>query len=100
VVNVTVLVGARPYLLTEEEARRLARLLRAASTDKKTDKAAVALRLAWDLELVVDEGIDEPLEIGWPQAEAVIRALPEVTGHAYDGLEVLLKAARRLADAE
>jgi hypothetical protein len=58
------------------------------------------LRLAWALELVVDEGLDEPLEIGWPQARAVIRAVPEVTAHAYDGLAVLLQAARRLADDE
>jgi hypothetical protein len=97
--NVTVFVGARPYLLTEQEARRLAQALRAALTDEKTDEAAAGLRLAWAVELVVDEGLDEPLEIGWPQAEAVIRALPEVTAHTYDGLEVLLQAARRLADA-
>jgi hypothetical protein len=56
------------------------------------------LRLAGALELVVDEGLDEPLEIGWPQAEAVIRAVSEVTAHAYDGLDALLQAARRLAD--
>jgi hypothetical protein len=68
-------------------------------TDEKTDDAAAGLRLAWAVELVVDENLDEPLEIGWPQAEAVIRAVPEVTAHAYDGLEVLLQAARRLADA-
>jgi hypothetical protein len=49
---------------------------------------------------VVDEGLDEPLEIGWPQARAVIRALPEVTAHVYDGLDVLRQAARRLAHAE
>ena len=96
--NVTVLVGARQYLLTGQEARRLAQLLRTCFTDEKTDEAAAALRLAWALELV-DEGLDEPLEIGWPQAEAVIRALPAVTAHAYDGLDVLLQAARRLAEA-
>jgi hypothetical protein len=43
-------------------------------------------------------GLDEPVEIGWPQAEAVIRAVPEVTAHAYDGLAILLQAARRLAE--
>jgi hypothetical protein len=46
VVNVTVFVGARPYLLTEQEARRLAELLRAAFTDEQTDEAVAALRLA------------------------------------------------------
>jgi hypothetical protein len=51
------------------------------------------------IELVVDGRSDEPLEIGWPQAKAVIRALPEVTAHAYDGLEILLQAATRLDDA-
>jgi hypothetical protein len=96
--NVTVLVGARPYLLTEQEARRLAQLLRTAFTEEKTDEATAALRLAGAIELVVDEGLDDPLEIGWPQAEAVIRAVPEVGAHAYDGLEILLQAARRLAD--
>jgi hypothetical protein len=55
-------------------------------------------RLAWALELVIDEDLDGPLEVGLPQAKAVIRAVPEVTAHAYDGLEVLLQAARRLAD--
>jgi hypothetical protein len=99
VANVAIFVGARPYLLTEQEARRLVQFLRAAFEDEKTDEAAAGLRLAWAVELVVDEGLDEPLEIGWPQAEAVIRALPEVTAHAYDGLDVLLQAARRLADA-
>jgi hypothetical protein len=94
--NVTVFVGARPYLLSEQEARRLAQLLRGITNDE----GASALRLAWALELAVNEGLDEPLEIGWPEAEAVIRALPEITAHAYDGLEVLLQAARRLADAE
>jgi hypothetical protein len=96
--NVTVLVGARPYLLTDQEARRLAQLLRDTFTDEKTDEAVSALRLVWAIELVVEEGLDEPLEIGWPHAEAVIRALPEVTAHAYDGLDVLRQAARRLAD--
>jgi hypothetical protein len=96
--NVTVFVSARPYLLTEQEARRLAHLLRDAFTDEKTDEATAALRLAWAIELVVDEGRDEPLEIGSPHANAVIRAVPEVAAHAYDGLEVLLQAARRLAD--
>jgi hypothetical protein len=96
--NVTVFVGARPYLLTDQEGRRLERLLRAAFADEKTDEAGAALRLAWALELVLDEGLEEPLEIGWPQAKAVIRALPEVTAHAYDGLEVLLQATRRLID--
>jgi hypothetical protein len=48
------------------------------------DEAAAGLRLAWALELLVDEGLDEPLEIGWPQAEAVIHALPELTAHAYE----------------
>jgi hypothetical protein len=43
-------------------------------------------------------GLEEPLEIGWPQAKAVIRAVPEVAAHAYDGLEILLQAAKRLAD--
>jgi len=100
VANVTVFVGARPYLLTEQEARRLGQLLRATFTDEKTDEAVAALRLASALELVVDEGLDEPLEIGWPQAEAVIRAVPEVTAHAFDGLDVLRQAARRLAEAE
>jgi hypothetical protein len=98
VTNVTVFVGARPYLLTEQEARRLAELLRATFADEKFDEAVSALRLAWAIELVVDEGLDEPLEIGWPQAEAVIRALPELNAHAYDGLDVLLQAAKRLAD--
>jgi hypothetical protein len=96
--NVTVFVGARPHLLTEQEARRLANLLRDAFTDERIDEAIAALRLAWAIELVVNEDLDEPLEIGWPQAEAVIRAVPEVTAHAYAGLEVLLHAARRLAD--
>jgi hypothetical protein len=91
-VNVTVFVGARPYLLTELEARRLAELLREA-------KLEVALRLAWALELIVNEDLDEPLDLGWPQADAVIRAMPEVEAHAYSGLEVLLHAARRLAAA-
>jgi hypothetical protein len=45
--NVTVFVGARPYLLTEQEARRLAQALRAAFADEKTDEAAAGLRLAW-----------------------------------------------------
>jgi hypothetical protein len=40
-------------------------------------------RLTWALELVIDdESLDEPLEIGWSQAEAVIQALPEVSTHA------------------
>jgi hypothetical protein len=85
VANVTVFVGARPYLLTEQEGRRLGHLLRATFTDEKTDEATAALDLARALGLVVDEGLDEPLEIGWPQGEAVIRAVPEVTAHAYDG---------------
>jgi hypothetical protein len=96
--NITVLVGARPYPLTGLEARRLAHLLRARFTDRQTDEAPAGLRLAWALELVVDEGLDEPVEIGWPQAEAVIHALPEVNAHAHDGLDALLQAARRLAD--
>jgi hypothetical protein len=96
--NVTVFVGARPYLLTEREALRLAALLRGCLADEKFDEAAAGLRLAWALELVIDEGLYEPLEVGWPQARAVTRALPEVTAHAYDGLDVLRQAARRLAD--
>jgi hypothetical protein len=96
--NMTVLVGARPYPLTGLEARRLAHLLRARFTDGQTDHAAAGLRLAWALELVVDEDLDEPVEIGWPQAEAVIRAVPEVTAHACEGLDALWQAARRLAD--
>jgi hypothetical protein len=44
---------------------------------------------------VVDENLDQPLEIGWPQAEAVIRALPEVTTHAHDGVDVLLRSRSR-----
>jgi hypothetical protein len=95
--NVTVLVGARPYLLTEQEARRLAQHLRGLA-DESPDEEEMALRLAWAFELIVNEELDEPLEIDWPQAEAVVRALPEVTAHAYDGLEVLLQAARRLAE--
>jgi hypothetical protein len=98
--NVTVFVGARPYLLTEQEARRLAQLLRTFFTDETTGDAIAALRLARALELVVDEDSDEPVELGWPQAQALIRAVPEVTAHGYDGLDVLLQAARRLADAE
>jgi hypothetical protein len=81
------------------ETRRLAQVLRVTFTDEKTEEAAAGLRLAWAIELVVDEDLDEPLDIGWPQAEAVIRALPEVEAHEYGGLEVLLQAARRLADA-
>jgi hypothetical protein len=50
--NVTVFVGARPYLLTEQEARRLAHLLRASVADHRIDEAAAALRLASALELV------------------------------------------------
>jgi hypothetical protein len=99
VANVTVFVGARPYLLTKQEALRLAQLLRATFTDEKTDEAVAALHLAWALEIVVEDELhDEVLELGWPQAEAVIRAVPEVPAHAYDGLDVLLQAARRLAD--
>jgi hypothetical protein len=98
VANVPVFVGARPYLLTEQEARRLAQLLRDAFTDEKFGEATAALRLAWAIELAVDEGPDEPLEIGWPQAKAVIRAVPEVTAQAHDGLDVLRQAARRLGD--
>lgn len=49
--NVTVFVGARPYLLTEQEARRLAQLLRTFFTDETTGDAIVALRLARALEL-------------------------------------------------
>jgi hypothetical protein len=56
--------------------------LRAAFSNEKTDEAAAGLRLAWALELVVDENLDEPLELGWPKADAVIRALPEVEAHA------------------
>jgi hypothetical protein len=97
--NVTVFVGARPYLLSEQEGRRLAQLLRAAFADENTGEAAAALRLARAVELVVDEDLDEPLEIGWPQAAAVIRAIPDITTHPYDGLEVLLQVSRRLADA-
>jgi hypothetical protein len=96
--TVTVFVGARPYLLSEQEARRLAQCLRRLA-DEELDEDAVALRFAWALELIVNEDLDEPLEIGGPQAEAVIRALPEVNAHAYDGLEVLRQAAKRLADA-
>jgi hypothetical protein len=96
--NVTVFVGARPYLLTEREALRLAALLCGCLADEEFDEAAAGLRLAWALELALDEGFDEPLEIGWPQAKAVISAVPEVTAHAYDGLDVLRQAARRLAD--
>jgi hypothetical protein len=96
--TVTVFVGARPYLLTKQEVRRLAQCLRRLA-DEEPDEDAVALRFAWALELIVNEDLDEPLEIGWPQAKAVVRALPEVTAHAYDGLDVLLQAARRLADA-
>jgi hypothetical protein len=96
--NMTVLVGARAYPLTGLEARRLAHVLRACFTDGQTDEAAAGLRLAWALELVLEEDLDEPLEIGWPQADAVIHALPEATAHAHDGLDVLLQAARRLAD--
>jgi hypothetical protein len=65
--------------------------LRTCFTDEKTDEAVSALRLAWAIELVANEGLDEPLEIGWPQAKAVIRAVPEVAAHAYDGLEILCK---------
>ena len=96
--SVKVFVGTRPYRLSSLETRRLAQVLRATFTDEKTEEAAAGLRLAWALELVVDEGLEEPLEIGWPQAEAVTHALPEVTAHAYNGLEPLLQAARRLAD--
>jgi hypothetical protein len=94
---VTVFVGARPFLLTEQEALRLAGLLRTAFTDEKPRRLLAGLRLARALELVAVEGLDEPLEIGWPQAEAVIHSLPEVTAHAYEGLDGLLHAARRLA---
>jgi hypothetical protein len=59
--NVTVFVGARPYLLTEQEARRLVELLCATFADEKTDEAVSAMRLAWAIELVVDEGLYEPL---------------------------------------
>jgi hypothetical protein len=95
--NVTVFVGARPYLLSENEALRLAGLLRQAFTDEKSDEAVAGLRLARAIELVIEEKLDEALELGWPQAEAVIRALPEVTAHANEGLDVLLQAARRPA---
>jgi hypothetical protein len=95
--RVTVFVGARSYLLTEQEALRLAGLLRAAFTGEKPRRLLAGLRLARALELVAVEGLDEPLEIGWPQAEAVVHSLPEVTAHAYDGLDPLLHAARRLA---
>jgi hypothetical protein len=98
VANVTVLMGARPYVLTDQEARRLAELLRAAFADENFDEASAALRLAWEFELAADGDLDEPVEIGWPEAEAVTRALPEVTAHAYDGLDVLLQAAKRFAD--
>jgi hypothetical protein len=95
--NVTVFVGARPYLLTEQEALRLAALLRGAAAEQKTEEAAAGLRLARALDLAAVGGLNETVEIGRPQAEAVARALPEVTAHAYDGLELLLHAARRLA---
>jgi hypothetical protein len=96
--NVTVLVGARPYHLTEQEARRLAQHLRGLA-DEEADADAVALRLGWALALMVNEDLDEPLEIGRPQAEAVIHALPEVTAPHMTAWTFCCGQAKRLADA-
>ena len=104
-VSVTVPAGGQPSrscrcppLLADRGGGPSARPASRRHQTESSYEAAAGLRLAWALELVVDEELDEPLEIGWPQAEAVIRAIPEVA-HAYVGLEVLLQAARRLADA-
>jgi hypothetical protein len=97
--DLTILVGAHAYQLSEQDARHLGHLLREAYSGDLSAMAAEALRVAWAIDLVLDEGVDEPIELGWPEAQAITRAVADVSAHRRRGLDELLEALRRLAES-
>jgi hypothetical protein len=96
--DLTILVGAHAYPLGEGDARHLARLLRDAYSGETSAMATEAMRVAWAIDLILEEDLDEPLELGWPEAQAITRAMPDVSSHRRRGLDELFEALRRLAD--
>jgi hypothetical protein len=60
--------------------------------------ATTALRVAWAIDLVLDEGVDEPVEIGWPEAQAITRVAADVSAHRLRELDELLEAVRYLVE--
>jgi hypothetical protein len=97
--SVTVLLaGPRAYRLDAEVARWLAAILREELGGRDDDQAVIGLQVAWAIDLVLNEGSDEPLELGGRQAEAV----RDVLWHHYhqvrgdDQIDALYEALRRL----
>jgi hypothetical protein len=60
--------------------------------------ATEGMRVAWSIDLVLDEGVDEPVELGWPEAPAIARAVGDVSAHRRRGLDELLEALRHLTE--
>jgi hypothetical protein len=96
--DITILVGERAYQLSEQDARQLSYLLREAYSSELSAMATEGMRVAWSIELILDEGVDEPVELGWPEAQAIARAVGDVSAHRRRGLDELLEALRHLTE--
>lgn len=96
--DITILVGERAYQLSVEDARQLGHLLREAYSSELSAMATEGMRVAWSIDLVLDQGVDEPVELGWPEAQAITRAAGDVSAHRRLGLDELLEAVRHLTE--
>jgi hypothetical protein len=96
--SVTILLGGRAYPLDAETARWLATILREKLTGREDEEAAVGLYVAWAIGLVLEGRRDQPLELGWRQAEVA----RDVLWHHYhrvrgeEQIDALYEALRRL----
>jgi hypothetical protein len=96
--DLTILVGERAYQLSEQDARHLGHLLREAYSSELSAMATEGMRVAWSIDLILSEGLAEPVELGWPEAQAITRAVGDVSAHRRRGLDELLEALRYLAE--
>ena len=93
--SVSFLVGARPYELSEKNARWLADMIRTALADADWEEAETGLAVAWAIELEAEEKRGEVIELGWRQAR-VVRGVLRAEGPPLrnEQLEALYHALR------
>lgn len=96
--SVTFLVGPRPYILSEANARSLVEMIRTALADADWE-AETGLAIAWAIELELEESRGEEIELGWQQGRVVSDVLrAERSALRNEQLEALYRALRWRGD--